>query len=115
MFNNVGEKIKTLTIVVFALVAMASIVAAIVLFSQGEGLAFVGFVVLLVGPFIAWIAGLFVYGYGELIQRTIAMEQELRKSNHFLHNTGAKPKCVKCGSELEDDAHFCTKCGNKID
>lgn len=78
MFENVGKKLKSLAKVMCVIGIIVFIIAAIVLFvaasnSTTESLAYtniyMGFACLIVGPLGSWISSLFVYGFGELIDK----------------------------------------------
>ena len=65
MFNNIGGKIKTLSVVVTLIGIVASIIIGIAFITNEEVL--IGFVVMLAGSFISWISSFVLYGFGELI------------------------------------------------
>ena len=79
MFDNVGGKIKTLATVSFAVETIVSIIAGIVLVCCGfvdyYVLIFIGIGAMLVGPVIALITNWFLYGFGELIEKTCEIAQ----------------------------------------
>ena len=61
--------------VIFALETAASIIAAIALFStEVDELAGLGVALLCLGPVIAWVSSLFIYGFGELIDKVTDIE-----------------------------------------
>ena len=68
MFNNIGEKIKTLAIIGTIAGCLISVVGAIICWS--EKLFWAGFFVLIGGCFISWIGSFVLYGLGELITQT---------------------------------------------
>ena len=68
MFENIGEKIKMVAVISFLLGALASIIAAIVLFVLK--LVGIGFLVLIGGPIASWLSCIALYGFGELIVAT---------------------------------------------
>lgn len=76
MFNEIGNKIKKLAKIIFAIEIIASIFIGLILLivgdtqSNGEGLMIAGFSILFLGWLAAWISSLFMYGFGELIDKT---------------------------------------------
>lgn len=77
LFDEIGKKIKSLAKVVFVLEVIASVILGLVLISvgshmryDGEGMTIFGLVLLLLGWLIAWVSSFFVYGFGELIDKT---------------------------------------------
>lgn len=83
MFNDIGEKIKLISKILFWICIIVSVIIAVIYFSEAGSYdssfyseyttikntyAFIGIAVLLVGPFISWILCLLMYGFGELIE-----------------------------------------------
>jgi hypothetical protein len=68
MFEDIGEKIKIVAVISFLLGVLASIIAAIVLFTQE--LVGIGFLVLICGSIASWLSCIAFYGFGELIVAT---------------------------------------------
>ncbi len=68
MFDNIGEKIKSLAIISTILGCVVSLGGAI--FCWASGIVFVGFLVLIVGCLFSWIGSFLLYGFGELITQT---------------------------------------------
>ncbi|GEM_PF-1875635 len=82
MYKNIGKKIKALAVISFIIGAVASIVGAIVLFvlsqewgAPEEVLIASGIMLIIIGPLVSWIGSFLIYGYGELVQRTINIEE----------------------------------------
>lgn len=86
MFNNIGKKIKTLANVLCWVGIIAYVIVAIIMFinaSEGsyrtEGLyTGLGFAFLIGGPLLSWISSFFMYGFGELIDKTCDIERNTR-------------------------------------
>lgn len=73
MFDRIGEKIKTLAVISFALGVLASLIGAIALWaanSYRNPTVFAGICVLVGGSLASWIGSFFTYGFGELIEET---------------------------------------------
>ncbi len=79
MFNNIGKKIKSLAKVICYLGIIASCISGIVVMvimmeADDEIGAIIGFVALVViagvGSLSAWIGSFFMYGFGELVDKT---------------------------------------------
>lgn len=69
MYNNVGAKIKTLAEVLCAMGILASfIIGAIGIQSS----TFFAIVFIILGCFVSWISFMLLYGFGELIDETVA-------------------------------------------
>lgn len=80
MFENIGAKIKALAKVIFGLEVVASVLIGLALMI--EGAAFVGFCLFwVVIPILAWIGNFFLYGFGELVDRTTKIEEHLDSRN----------------------------------
>ena len=131
MFNNIGEKIKSLaifsTIIGIVLSALLGI-RAIFTHSFIEGLLIVA-----IGSFMAWIASFLLYGYGELIENTQIIASNMPKKNTPLPKSVATPKkdylakyrttpatagqktsCPYCLETINETDTECKSCGSKL-
>ena len=82
MFSNIGGKIKKLAIILCILGMIGSIVYAIICFtssSRYQDLTLTGVLILVLGCLTSWISSFFVYGFGELIERTVSIDNRLAK------------------------------------
>ena len=70
MFDNIGSKIKTLAQVVCWIGIIASFLIGIILISQDEDTALIGFLVLVLGSLFSWIGSFMTYGFGQLIENS---------------------------------------------
>ena len=79
MYENIGGKIKGLAKVIFGIEAVAAVIAGISILASGnDDLAFVGLLVIVGGPILAWASSLVLYGFGELIEKACEIEQNTR-------------------------------------
>ena len=93
MFTNIGEKIKRL-VKFFACVGMIlSVLFAVLMVLFG------GAVGIIIGPLVgvvlfllSWISSWLMYGYGEMIQRLISIDNKLNGNRPYGYN---KPKSVQ--------------------
>jgi hypothetical protein len=69
MYDNIGDKIKLLAKILFALGAIAAIITGIVLIYHEETRQ-IAWIVIVAGPLISWASSWLVYGFGELIDNT---------------------------------------------
>ena len=139
MFNNIGKKIKTLAVVIFILEVLAAFIVGLCLLEDDDYELF-ALLLILLGPFVAWVSSFFVYGLGQLIdntdiivsalnpQRAVAPEQENSDfitqdlteitKNQPVSKTVESPSCTswkcKCGKVLSAEEPVCS-CGNSID
>lgn len=87
MFDNIGKKIKTLTKILVWIGIVASIIAGLaLLIISGEArdygqLIGLGLVFLIGGPFLSWVSSFFMYGFGELIDKTCDIQATVCSSN----------------------------------
>ena len=78
MFDNIGGKIKTLAAVLCYIGIIASLMIAIVLWTQNSyhnATVALGFGVLIGGCIGSWVGSFFMYGFGELIEETTLTRQ----------------------------------------
>ena len=85
MFDNIGGKIKTLAEVVCALGIIASVLAAFVVWGQGDyygtdSTILLGVLIIGLGSLGSWLGGFFTYGFGQLIDSV----EEIRKNHEAM-------------------------------
>ena len=79
MFNNPGKKIKILATVMFWLEVVGSVITAIVLSAEAEDAIY-----LLLAPAgfaSAWLLSLFVYAFGELVEKATSIDEKMDKKS----------------------------------
>ena len=76
LYENIGKKIKAWAKWIFIVEAIAAIIGGLLLIFDGEGL--IGFVILIAGPFVAWVSSWLLYAFGELVEKTVANESNTR-------------------------------------
>ena len=79
MFSNIGGKIKGVAYTAFWVGAVVSILAGFLLLAAGDEMILVGLLVAGVGCLGSWLGSLFLYGFGELIAKTVQIEKNTRK------------------------------------
>ena len=86
MYDNIGEKIKNLALLIFVIGVIVSVIAGVaILLLDSEIFIVLGILIIVAGSFIAWISSCFAYGFGELIDKTGETEE---KSNYkTINNT----------------------------
>ncbi len=80
MYDNIGSKIKIVAKVLCWLGIILTIIMAIILFVNGNyvpGAYISGVIYLIFGPLFSWIGSLFIYGFGELIERAKNIENKI--------------------------------------
>ena len=85
MFENIGNKIKTLATVLTILGMAFSAVLALVMCSNGRIGA--GLLVLFLGFVFSWIGSFCLYGFGELIEKTTEIAQNTGKFDQTKKST----------------------------
>jgi len=93
MWDNIGEKIKLLAKVIAWVGIISSVIGGISLISQGfdinqssrsgrggELFIYLGTASLIGGSIISWISSFFMYGFGELIEKTSIIEKNTRNT-----------------------------------
>ena len=78
MFNGIGEKIKGVSLLLFLIEVITSIMLGLVLIDYA---LLLGFAVIIGGSLFGFILTLFMYGFGELIEKvTIIANNSEKKS-----------------------------------
>jgi len=78
MYDNIGGKIKGLAKASFIVVAIAEAITGIALMATDGDLILYGFLVMVVGPIVAWVSSWLLYGFGELIDKASEIERNTR-------------------------------------
>ena len=86
MYSKVGKIIKKYTAVIVAIQITLVILAAIVIFIAGfqaEGVSAVLYILVAVlvgvlGSFAVWFTGAFIYAYGEIADKIVNIDKQLR-------------------------------------
>lgn len=77
LYEGIGGKIKNWAKWMFIVEAIAAIIGGIVLVaSDAAVVAFVGLVVLICGPIVAWVGSWILYAFGELVEDVHAMRNK---------------------------------------
>ena len=105
LYSNIGSKIKNWAKWVFIVEAIASMIAAIYMMASAEDswMLVVGMIVLVVGPFIAWVSSWLLYGFGEIIVKLTAIERNTRSTN-----ADKEESSVHTNEENEQQVHILT-------
>ena len=84
MYDNIGEKIKGLAKASFIVAAIAEVITGIALMATDEDLILYGFLVIVVGPIVAWFSSWLLYGFGQLIENSdiLAGREKAPSENH---------------------------------
>ena len=86
MFNNIGEKIKTLAIIITILGIVASVISGIAFIvssivdsydvSRLAAGIILGVLTMVVGSLLSWISSFLLYGFGELIENSTIIKEK---------------------------------------
>ncbi len=81
MFNydNIGGKIKNWAVWIFIVEAIAAIIGGIAIIDINNGM--VGSLVIVFGPIAAWVSSGLLYGFGQLVENSDIIAEELQRVN----------------------------------
>lgn len=108
MFSNVGQTIKRVSAAVFVFQIILFIIIGAVIISIDEDLTFAGICIMIAGGFIGWLSILVIYGFGELVDRAIRIDETLNSDNSassqssnqsFSDKFVTTGKCEICGKD----------------
>ena len=123
LYDNCGQKMKGVAVGFFVLETIGAIIGAFALMDAELYLA--GVLALFIGPFVAWITSLFIYCFGELVEKTTSNEKNTKE---LLKRT--KPEAVpvrekvtdspfsvktaenSCKKDEKNAPYWCGKCGH---
>lgn len=69
MFDNIGEKIKTVAKVNCWIGIIAYAIIGIILLAENNN-ELIGFSILILGPLFSWISSFITYGFGQLVENS---------------------------------------------
>ncbi len=123
MFKNIGKKIQGYSMLVFVIEVFFSILAGVLAGATVQSVLWgdeaevigpgVGFLVIAVGIFLAWLGQMRLYAYGKIAESCEAMMKTMERMEAMQRSQIPMRKCANCGAELDDDAVFCPECGTK--
>lgn len=128
MYDDIGVKLKGFAKGIFIVEAIGSFIAGVILMLNDSGdfgsifePGLLGVLIMIFGPIAAWVSSLFIYGFGELIDKaceiaentspksesvpTAEPENEVQAPNMLKENW----PCPNCGKTIETDT--CGFCG----
>ena len=94
LFSDVGAKIKSVAEILFIVLFLASIATGAVLMIVSIDFWWAGLLTIVLGPVLAWLTVLLLYGLGELIEstnETKGLVRELKRKADEVSDTGAQP------------------------
>ena len=94
MFNNIGKKIKIVTVISFITLCVCSIIAGIVSMVVYDDWKLY-LVLILCVPFLLWISSFYAFGFGELIENTTKIKNTLQKDG--------SDKQTEAENDIEED------------
>ena len=74
LYDNIGAKIKNWAKWIFIIEAISAIIGGIGLMANDA--AFIGFIVLICGPLVAWVSSWLLYAFGELVEDVHAIRNK---------------------------------------
>ncbi len=105
MFDNIGHKIKVFSIIIFAIEVSLAFLSGLFLLPRYKYTAFI--IIIIVVPLSAYINSMFIYGFGELIEKVSSIENSINsirqnensaKSGKIIHSgeikTETKPSPI---------------------
>ena len=123
MFKNIGKKIQGYSMLAFVIEVFFSILAGVLAGATVQSVLWgdeaevigpgVGFLVIAVGIFLAWLGQMRLYAYGKIAESCEAMMKTMERMEAMQRSQIPMRKCANCGAELDDDAVFCPECGTK--
>ena len=84
LYTDIGAKIKNWAKWIFIVESIAAIITGIAL--MFEDAVFIGFIVLICGPLVAWVSSWILYAFGEFVEDTKAIRYNteiiIQSTNH---------------------------------
>lgn len=77
-YDRIGQRIKTLAQITFIAEAIAAVIAGLVIIGNDSDMTVYGLLLIVGGPFVAWVSSWLLYGFGELIDKACQIEYNTR-------------------------------------
>ena len=74
LYENIGEKIKNWAKWIFIIEAISAVISGFVLIGNDDGVT--GVIVLLAGPFVAWVGSWLLYAFGQVVEDVHALRNK---------------------------------------
>ena len=99
LYQNIGEKIKSMAKAMFFVEAVASIILGLIIIGEEVFVwnATFGVITLIAGPIIAWVSSLITYGFGELVEKVVSIDKKTKRDVHS--NFEAEQSTIKNHSQ----------------
>lgn len=124
MFEDVGAKIKGAAIAMFVIEVIAAIVCGCIFINEPYG-----WIILILGPVIAWMFSIVVYGFGQLVENSdlLALDKrndassekeviDAEKKEVVVQSVSQQQfSCYSCGNPVNFGDSKCTQCGAAFD
>ena len=81
MFENVSEKIKSVAYATAILGILTSVIGGLFLLSDDDTML-IGLIVAGLGSLFSWIIAIFIYGFGELLEKVCVIEENTRNNRN---------------------------------
>ena len=81
MYNNIGNKIKTLAkFICIFIAAIWIIIGFSLILGRGSSpfIRLIGLLTIVIGPLFSWIGSFLLFGYGELINKNTEMNENIK-------------------------------------
>lgn len=90
MFDNIGDKIKTMTWIFCVVGIGLCVIAGLVLIFSSQFL--LGILIGVLGSAACYLGSFFAYGFGQLIENTDILVAEMKKGNRIAASDGNSPE-----------------------
>ena len=91
MFDRIGSKIKGFAQFTSVVGILCSVVTGIAMISMSNATVVIGILILVAGSLSSWIGSFFLYGFGELIEKTTEIAENTRpRANGTTYSQEAK-------------------------
>ena len=94
MFNNIGNKIKTVAETLCFLGIIVSVFIGLVFIAQGEDSILTGFLIMVLGSLVSWLGSFMTYGIGQLIENTDILVDKICEIEAQVQPKSAEEKLI---------------------
>lgn len=100
MYEDIGKKIKLMAKVGTIVQAVVCVIVGIILIAVTPYLIGLGFLIILLGPVLAWLNSFMRYGFGELVDKIYDIERKVSVVSGRGGQSQIDPECLRALQRL---------------
>ena len=117
LYDNIGEKLKKLSITIFLIETISAIIAGIALISSDDDYLMLGVLLIICVPILSLLSSWILYALGELVEDIHEIRNQINSKNKDNHSQTIDATSLRKASQCECGEMFyglyCPVCGKR--